>query len=216
MSPSQALGIGPVVSPAKHGVLLRGLMKPSTQQKKVAVPVLATEAAEMFKKLFKRGPWPDKADCYRLAIDITAVKCAPPQAAKYADKNFADRLATFKAMKKLAHKQLKKARERSLGGLRLPELVYMEAFNELLDVVRDGLLYPYDSLAGERVGSEWHKPARYIAVSVEKAMRSAGHESISRDKGSRFVRAICGALELAGQGTCEPSAVAAVLAKPPL
>ena len=73
MSPSQALGIGPVVSPAKHGVLLRGLMKPSMQQKKVAVPVLATEAAEMFKKLFKRGPWPDKADCYRLAIDITAV-----------------------------------------------------------------------------------------------------------------------------------------------
>jgi hypothetical protein len=129
MSPSQALGIGPVVSPAKHGVLLRGLMKPSTQQKKVAVPVLATEAAEMFKKLFKRGPWPDKADCYRLAIDITAVKCAPPQAAKYADKNFADRLATFKAMKKLAHKQLKKARERSLDGLRLPELVYVEAFS---------------------------------------------------------------------------------------
>jgi hypothetical protein len=190
-------------------------MKPLKLQKKAAAPVPVADVVAMFRKRLKRGPWPNDVDCYRLAIDITAVRHAKPQASKYADKTFADRLATFNAMKKLAHKQLEKARERS-GGLRLPGLVRLEIFEEALLHAREGLLFPYDPLAGERVGSEWHKPVRYIAASVEKAMRAAGHEVISRYKGSRFINAVCGALELAALGEREPAAVAAILAGPPL
>ena len=74
----------------------------------------------------------------------------------------------------------------------------LEKFAELLDQVRDELLAPYDRLAGERVGSEWHKPVRYIAASVEKAMRAAGYEAISKDKRSRSK---CSVRRL---GTCWP------------
>ena len=175
-------------------------MKPLRRPSKALAPVMTADVVAMFKKRLKRGPWPDEADCHRLAIDLTAVKCARLQAAKYADKEFADRLATFNAVKKLTKKQLERARESSFG-LRLPSLVSLEKFEKLLDQVRGELIAPYDPLAGERVGSEWHKPVRYIAVSVANAMRAAGDESISKDKRGRFINAVCGALELAGQGT---------------
>lgn len=190
-------------------------MNPPKRPNKASPPVSTADVAAMFKKRFKRGPWPSEADCFRLAIDITAVKCGRPQAAKYADGKFAERLATFNAIRKLTSKQLAWARESS-HGLRFPSLVNLEKFAELLDQVRVELLAPYDPLAGERVGSEWHKPVRYIADSVEMAMRAAGYETISKDKRSRFINAVCGALALAGQGEREPSAVAAVLSAPPL
>jgi hypothetical protein len=54
-----------------------------------------------------------------------------------------------------------------------------------------------------------HKP--------EPAMKVvADPKAISRDKRSRFVKVVCGALVLAGQRERDPAAVAAVLAKPPL
>lgn len=173
------------------------------------------EVEAMFRQRFKRGPWPNKTDCYRLAIDITAVKYATPQPAKHSDKTFADRLAVFNDFRKLTSAQRKKVERASLG-LRLPNLVVLETLEELLNQARDSLLFPYDPLAGVRAGSEWHKPVRYLAPGVEKAMKAAGRKIGSRDKRSAFVDAVCGALALAGQEERSPSAVAGVLARPPL
>jgi hypothetical protein len=190
-------------------------MKPLKAVKKIAAPVSAADVAAMFKARFKRGPWPSERECYRLAIDITVVRRAPAQPVKHADKTFADRLRIFNEMKKLARKQIKSAKERSCG-LRLPGLISLEVVVDALDHARDGLLFPYDPLAGARAGSEWHKPARYLARKVEEAMKAAGHEVVSHEKNGRFISAVCGSLELAGQGQHEPAAVAAVLAASPL
>ena len=68
-------------------------MKPPKRSSKALAPVRTADVVAMFQERFKRGPWPKEADCFRLAVDITSVKCARPQAAKYADGKFAERLA---------------------------------------------------------------------------------------------------------------------------
>jgi hypothetical protein len=91
--------------------------------------------------------------------------------------------------------------------------VRLEALAQLLDQAKVGLLFPYYPLAGERPGTVWRKPVRYLAACVEKSMQAAGHKSISWGKGGRFINAVCGALELAGLRERVPSAVAAALTK---
>jgi hypothetical protein len=98
-------------------------MTPLTPRKKAPVEVPLADVVALFKEHFKRGPWPNKDHCYRLAIAINAVKHAKPQEAKYGDKTFARRLAIFNAMQELTREQLKKARKESLGLRLTPELV---------------------------------------------------------------------------------------------
>jgi hypothetical protein len=114
-------------------------------------------------------------------------------------------------MLKLVHEQ-KKAHD-VLEGLRMPSLIIVERFEKQLESAKEALLHPYDPLAGTRRGAEWHKPARHLAIYAERALRSAGHKSVSKGKNSAFVRVICDALELAGQSTRTPEAVAHALEK---
>jgi hypothetical protein len=93
-------------------------MAPLTTRKKSREEVPVAEVVALFKEHFKRGPWPDEVHCYRLTIDINAAKRAQPQAAKYRDKTFADRLKTFNEMQKLCRKQLEKARREAGGSCR--------------------------------------------------------------------------------------------------
>jgi hypothetical protein len=164
-------------------------MRLPSPPKKAPTTVPRDAVVAMFKECFKRGPWPNEHHCFRLAIDINTVKQAKPQPTKHSDRGFAQRLAIFNAFQQLTVDQLRSARDRSCG-LRLQGLAALELLEKLLHEARDSLLFPYDPLAGERAGSEWHKPARYIAASVEKAMSAAGHKAISRDKHSIFVKAV--------------------------
>jgi hypothetical protein len=183
------------------------------RQRPKEVPL--SKVVALFTEHLKRGPWPSDHHCYRLAIDINTIRNSPIQKVKHADKGFAARRATFLAMEKLTHEQLARACNES-RGLRLPGLISLEILEKALREAKDALLSPYDPLAGERAGSEWHKPARYLASQIEETLLMAGHNKVSRDKRSRFISVVRGALALAGQGEHEPAAIAAALVVPPL
>jgi len=116
-------------------------------------------------------------------------------------------------MKQLVSQRLELVRGQ-YQGLRLPDLVQLEALETMLEVSRDAFLGTFDPMAGRRRGAEWHKPARYLAGYAVTALGQVKRK-VSLDKRGPFVCVVAAALELAGQGSRTPEAVAKVLQSPP-
>lgn len=155
---------------------------------------------------------PNEADCFRLKNGINIVRCSPNARVLNDVPGYAKRLAAHNAMSKLAKKRVAEM-TKAAGGLRLPNLLELEALVEILALSRNAFL-GLDAMAGTRAGAEWHKPARYLAEFAMHALEHVGRKA-SFEKGGPFVGVIADALDLAGQGRREPEAISEVLKSGP-
>lgn len=184
-------------------------------RKKVKAPksVTAGDVAALFAAHYKRGALPGDRQCYSMAVAINTVRSAKPSSAISANRARNERIATYDNMKRLVSGRLELMREQ-YQGVKAPELLHLQALDVVLEVSRDAFFGTLDPLEGKRRGAEWHKPARYLAEYAAAALEQANRKP-SLDKRGPFVCVIAAALELAGQGSRAPEAVAKVLQSPP-
>ena len=105
-------------------------------------PLLVSRKAvtKLFTDNYKRGPIPtdSQADYFRNAIH--AVLNQPVPQSNNSNEGFTERLALYKAMRKLVQAQ-KIALDPFPGKLRFPNLIAIERFEKQLEATKDVLLY---------------------------------------------------------------------------
>jgi len=169
----------------------------------------------LFKEIYRRGPWPNKSQCYPIAVALQNAQKAPRPSAKNDDPNYVQSRATVKAMLRMIEKRAA-AYEQSVKILRLP--YYIKAIKDLNALSKalkesEDVLCPSNSRAGERRSARWHQPARYLAERVDEALRNAGHKDVKYDRDGRFIAMMRAVLALIGINRAE-GAIAAALNTP--
>jgi hypothetical protein len=173
---------------------------------------LTMEIAELFKAIYKRGPWPNEIQCYPLAVIIGVIRNNESDKKSYKkdferdNRPLRKRRAFVKKMKQYVTAQ------QTLGpSISLQEAEALGALETALEKATSALLAPFDPLAGERNKAWWHKAARTIAEQAETALIQAGHKNLSKQKHGAFVKVVADLLKLATGEDFEPVTIAHVL-----
>jgi hypothetical protein len=182
---------------------------------------LTKQVAELFKKNYRRGPWPNDAQCYPVAAIINVVRNSKGYRETFIEGNVTlrGRRAVVEAtrrlldnQKKILNTQLDSFKPLRLSGW-VEDLSNLRALDVALERATPALLRPFNPLAGERNKAWWHEAAYMIAERARTAVEEARRKPASIQKHGAFVKVVTDALKLATGEDFEPATVASALAK---